>query len=279
MRFMPPRDLLSVTEMVSMVGALHEMGVDELRVTGGEPTLRPEFDAIMKGIAQYSWKQLGLTTNGILLKGKLPLLKDLGVKALNISLDSLDEARFNEITRRKHFQLVLNSILAAKAAGFAVKVNCIVFRGMNDHEIPDFIRFSENNQIEVRFLELMKVGPGYWNHPERFVSAQEMMDTIRLKEELISVAVAKDSTSFVFTTHKGARIGFIASESQPFCGQCSRLRLSANGVLRACLFSEQGENLRGMDPLDYPEILARVMNLKPISRIHHIHQPMNQIGG
>jgi cyclic pyranopterin phosphate synthase len=163
--------------------------------------------------------------------------------------------------------------------GFEVKVNAIVFRGMNDGELPAFSEFSARHGVEVRFLELMKVGPADARHAELFVPAAEMLERLREREELIPERTPVDATAFVFRTPAGGRLGFIASETKPFCGACSRLRLSATGRLRSCLFSEAGAELRGRDPLDYPEILREVMALKPAGRPARILQPMNQIGG
>jgi cyclic pyranopterin phosphate synthase len=233
----------------------------------------------MARLARIPWGKFSLTTNGYLLGGKLPLLRDLGCRHLNVSLDSLEEDRFRAITGSAHFREVLAAILKAKDMGFEVKVNAIVFRGLNDGELPDFLRFSSRHGVEVRFLELMRVGPAAGEHGGRFVPAGEMIERLRAEAELIPVDAPADSTSFGFRTPDGARIGFIASESKPFCGACSRLRLSATGKLRACLFSEAGVELRGRDPLDYPEILQEVMALKPTGRLPRILQPMNQIGG
>ncbi len=279
MNFQPANTLLSSSEFFSICSILNQLGIDELRVTGGEPTLRTDFPEIIQKLSRIPWKKFGLTTNGFLLQKHLPLLKELGCQNLNISMDSLQANKFNRFTRRQHFNEVIESIFAAKNMGFEVKVNAVIFRGINDDEILDFVKFSAENDLEVRFLELMKIGPAYENHPERFISAQEMIDSIENLHELIAIPMPRDSTSFNFTNLNGARIGFIASESQPFCGGCSRLRLTATGKLRACLFSEEGLNLRNLDPLDYLETLHRVMALKPSGRIHHIDQPMNQIGG
>ncbi|MDB5103632.1 MAG: Cyclic pyranopterin phosphate synthase MoaA [Fibrobacteres bacterium] len=278
-RFHPSHLLLSPEEIGDIASALAALGVDEIRVTGGEPTVRPEFDAIMERLARTSWRKFGLTTNGFLLAGKLPLLSDLGCRHVNVSLDSLEEPKFRSITGSPHFRKVVASILKAKAMGFEVKVNTIVFRGINDHELPAFLDFSSEHGVEVRFLELMKVGPSIGVHEERFVPAAEMIDRLRAREDLLPVPSSVDSTSFGFRTPRGGRVGFIASESQPFCGACSRLRLTATGKLRSCLFSDTGSDLRGRDPLDYPEILREVMALKPTGRLPRIPQPMNQIGG
>lgn len=279
MRFMPPRELLSPAEIESICQHLHAHGVDELRLTGGEPLVRPEFEAIVAKLARIPWKHWGLTTNGLLLEGKLAFMQDQGLTSVNVSLDTLRSDRFAALTRRGKLEPVLKAILAAKKRGFAVKVNCIVFKQINDDELLDFARFSEEQGIEVRFLELMKVGPGHWNHEDRFVPADHMIERLQREMDLIPVPVPLDSTSFVFRTSAGGRIGFIASESKPFCGHCSRLRLTATGSLRACLFSEQGVQLRGEPSHRYPELLQELLPMKPTHRLDHIHQPMNQIGG
>lgn len=277
--FKPVNSLLSPAEIGDICAALHALGIEEIRVTGGEPTIRQGFDEIMGRLAVIPWRKFGLTTNGHLLQSKLPMLRDLGCRNINISLDSLDEERFRAITGSGHFRTVVDSILAAKAMDFEVKVNAIVFRGLNDGELPDFADFSARHGIEVRFLELMRVGPSADRHAERFVPAAEMMEALSLREELIPVSLPEDSTSFVFRTDRGARLGFIASESKPFCGACSRLRLSAMGKLRSCLFADTGVELRGRDPLEFPELVREVMGMKPTGRLPHILQPMNQIGG
>ena len=278
-RFQPHNLLLAPGEIGDICAVLASMGVEEIRVTGGEPTVRPEFDRIMESLSRIGWKKFGLTTNGFLLADKLPLLRDLGCGHINISLDSLAEDRFRSITGSAHFRKVLAAILRARAMGFEVKINTIVFRGINDDELPAFADFSAEHGVEVRFLELMKVGPANGEHGDRFVAAEEMIGRLGGAAEWVPVSAPGDSTSFGYRNARGARIGFIASESKPFCGACSRLRLSATGKLRSCLFSDTGVELRGRDPLDYPEILQEVMALKPTGRLPRIHQPMNQIGG
>jgi cyclic pyranopterin phosphate synthase len=278
-RFHPAADLLSPGEIATVSRILNGLGIEEVRVTGGEPTVRPDFDLIMSLLGEIPWTKFGLTSNGLLLKPKLPMLKAVGCRHLNISLDSLDPERFRAITGSSRFEDVRAAILGAREMGFDVKVNAIVFRGLNDAELPAFMRFSAEHGIEVRFLELMKVGPADARHGELFFPADDMLARLRECEDLIPVDVPHDSTAFTYRTASGARLGFIASESKPFCGACSRLRLSATGRLRACLFSEAGLDLRGKDAFDYPEILTRVLKLKPEGRLPRILQPMNQIGG
>lgn len=278
-RFLPPSDLLAPEEIEGICTALHSLGVEEVRVTGGEPTVRPEFEDILARLARIPWRRLGFTTNGHLLTPKLPFLRDIGVRGINVSMDSLREEAFKVITGRGDLGRVLSAVRAARDSGFEVKVNAIIFRGLNDAEVPDFASFAEQEGVEVRFLELMKVGPAAGAYRERFVSADEILSMLEVHGGLEPVTVADDSTARVYRTAKGGRLGIIASETQPFCGSCSRLRLSATGRLRSCLFSDTGVSLRGRDVLDYPEILHEVMAMKPVGRLPRIAQPMNQIGG
>jgi len=163
--------------------------------------------------------------------------------------------------------------------GFKVKINTIVFRGLNDTELHDFIQFSARYAIPVRFLEYMKIGVGVEQFDQFYVSAKEMIRRIETRTQLTSYQVAEDSTTFKFKTDSGAHIGFIASESQPFCGTCSRLRLTPKGELRPCLFVQAGTPLRGLSPGDVKNAVMKILNLKPLDRLESVNQPMNQIGG
>jgi GTP 3',8-cyclase len=166
-----------------------------------------------------------------------------------------------------------------REAGFPVKVNVVLIRGANDGEVEDFADFSASHGIPVRFLEYMKIGPERHRHDELFVPAAEVIDRLRQRYRLTPIQDDADATAFSFRTDEGGEIGFIASESRPFCDTCSRMRLSARGRLRACLMSEDGVDLRGVPPERYPEMLGIVMPMKPYHRLAEIAQPMNEIGG
>jgi cyclic pyranopterin phosphate synthase len=270
--------LLSAAEYGAICGTLVEHGIEELRVTGGEPTVRPEFREILETLAKLPAKRLSLTSNGQLLERHLEFLRGVGCTHLNISLDSLDAGRFERITGGGDFRKVMACIEKAAGMGFEIKVNAIVFRGVNDDELGDFARWSAASRIEVRFLEYMKIGD-YAENWRRFMTADEMIAKLEETTTLYPVAVPRDATAFVFETTEGGRLGFIASESKPFCGSCSRLRLSATGTLRSCLMSEQGLSLRHVDPSEYPGLLRRVLAMKPAGRLEHITQSMHEIGG
>jgi GTP 3',8-cyclase len=278
-RFQPSSTLLPPDTVVSMVEGLVEAGISEVRLTGGEPLARREFREIAERIATLPLRKLGLTTNGYWLEQHLDFLGEIGCHHINVSLDSLRAERFEAITRTPFFIRVMRALLAAREMGFPVKVNAVLIRGVNDDEIEDFIAFSAEHGIPVRFLEYMKIGPQRGRFEELFVPAGEVIEDLRGRHALIPVDVEADATAFSFRTDTGAEIGFIASESQPFCHTCSRLRLSARGKLRACLMSEDGVSLIGVPRERYPEVLTEVMAMKPYYRLPEIAQPMHEIGG
>lgn len=279
-RFMPAKFFLPVDHLVETVRQLIRHGIDEIRVTGGEPTLRREFPEIMEKLSPLPMAKLGLTTNGFLLDKYLPRLKATRLQHINISLDSLDRENFQRITKTDTFDQVKRGILRARDMGFTVKINTLMFRGRNDHEIPDFVRFSAREGIEVRFLEYMRIGTNYEANENTFLPAGEVIEDLRQRGfGLHREAVPQDSTSFNFRTDDGGRIGFIASETIPFCGNCSRLRLTSTGLLRSCLFSTQGQSLRDVPVGEIRSVIENVMAMKPTGRRKEIRQDMFAIGG
>jgi GTP 3',8-cyclase len=278
--FHQKESLLSAGELIEITQAICDLGVTEVRVTGGEPTLRPDFAEIMRGLGELPLQKLGLTTNALHLDHHLDLLQEVGCQHINISLDSLDPETFTRITKQATCEHVIANAILARSRGFNVKVNMVLFKGINDHEVKNFLRFAENEDIEVRFLELMRIGPTYRENEQHFLTADDVIDRLRSEgETLLPQQVEKDATAFMFRTGGGGRIGFIASESKPFCGSCSRLRLSPTGKLRACLMSEEGVELRHCDPDHLKKQLQLVMGMKPVERIHHVDEPMYRIGG
>lgn len=277
--FMDSTRWLSPVEIENICSTLVDFGLEEIRLTGGEPTLRSDFRDIVTRLSYLPIKKLGLTTNGWNITKELPFLSDTNCTNINISLDSLSKETFNRIARRDYFDKVVASILDAKRLGFNVKINTVVMKGINDHELMDFIKFSAEHDLEVRFLELMSIGQVQGAKDEMFISAADMIDAISSREELTRQQVECDSTSFNYTTRSGARIGFIASETLPFCHNCSRWRLSADGFLRACLMSEKGIYIRDTEPKDYKMKLKNLLTMKPYKRIERVEEDMYKIGG
>jgi len=277
--FMPSSKWLQAVEIEKLCSALTALGLEEIRVTGGEPTLRREFRDILNRLSGLPLKKLGLTTNGFRLADELDFLKTTNCNNINISLDSLNPETFKKITRSDYFDTVMNSIFAAKERGFVVKINTVLMKGLNDHEILDFVEFSSQHEIEVRFLELMKIGQACGIQDELFISAETAIKLIRPEFDLERLHTEVDSTSYNFRTPTGARIGFIASETQSFCANCSRWRLTANGYLRACLMSSKGINFKDTPIENYKTQLEHLLTLKPYKRIEQVNEDMYQIGG
>jgi cyclic pyranopterin phosphate synthase len=277
--FYHQKELLSSSEFIKIVSALQSYGVEEVRVTGGEPTLRHDFIDIMKGLSDIPLKKLSLTTNAFALEKSLNELRKTACGSINVSVDSLKEDRFFEITKNNSLQKVLHATLAARDLGFKVKINCVMMKGLNEDEFMNFIEFSAKENIEVRFLELMKIGVMKNNFDQNFIAARDMMKAMKMDSSWKLQSVEKDSTSFCYRLDNGAQVGFIASESMPFCQNCSRLRLDPKGILRGCLMNEVGYSLKDVLPEKYPEILVKVTNSKPMERIESIGRPMYLMGG
>lgn len=277
--FMEERLLLAPHEYLEVVSELCDFGLEELRLTGGEPLMRKGLTEITQGLAKLPLRKIGITTNGLFLDRYLDVFADHRVMHLNISMDSLDAPSFLKITRGGRLERVLRNIELAKAKGFHVKVNVVAMRGVNDHELCHFVEFSKANQVEVRFLELMRIGFACKNQKDQFISADEMIKVLNQHYELKLIPVAADSTSFQYLTRCGAQIGFIASESKAFCGTCSRWRLSADGVLRACLMRDAGLSIRDKSAHERAMIYQTVLGMKPGMRPMEVAHHMNTIGG
>lgn len=272
-------DFLAPHDLAKICRGLNELGVEQIRVTGGEPLLHPQFKDYIEEFSQIPFKEFGLTTNGILLKKYLPFLKKTPFTNLNISLDSLDRANHQNISKRDTFPEIMESIFLAIELGFKVKINMVVMYGINHHEIEEFVRFAMNYRAEVRFLELMKIGPGLSYFQERFYPAFQIKEHMKSVGLISARDAAIDSTSQNFLIGKKGKVGIIASESRPFCDNCSRLRLSAKGLLRPCLMKDQGLSLVNLEGAERKKKIEELIRLKPANRIHSIKQSMNQIGG
>lgn len=271
--FMEESSYLQSNEIVEIISELQELGLEEVRLTGGEPLMRKSFREIVAKLGALNLKKLSLTTNGIYLDKYFDVLKQNKIFHLNVSLDSLNEGNFKKITFGNHLPKIMSNIHEAKKLGFIVKINTVMMKGVNDHELLDFVAFAEAEQIEVRFLELMRIGHAMSEQNKQYIPAAEL---IKKLGKLKQVSMPHDSTSFNFVTEKGGHIGFIASESQPFCGQCSRWRLSADGILRACLLKDDGRSLK---IADRKPIYQELLGMKPMLRPLEVKHSMNAIGG
>lgn len=277
--FMDESNYLSPQEYFEIIKDLCRYGLEELRLTGGEPLMRKSFTEIADLIGTLPLKRIGLTTNGILLDKYLEVLKRNRIFDLNISLDSLDPESFRKITNGNHLHRILRNIEAAKEMGFKIKINVVAMKGVNDHEIFDFVNYSKTMVVEVRFLEIMRIGHALDKQNDQFISAQEMRALLKTKHELKSLMMEKDSTSFNYLLDNGAQIGFIASESQAFCGHCSRWRLSSDGIMRACLLKDDGLSIKNTSPQERESLYQSLLGMKPFTRPLEVTHHMNAIGG
>lgn len=239
--FMDKRELLSFEEITRFVEIVAPLGIDKLRLTGGEPLLRRDLPALVRMLCKIPGiKDVGLTTNGLLLAPVAQSLFDAGLRRINISLDALDPDRFHQLARRDGLDLVLDGIQAAKKAGFdPVKINAVSIRGVTEHEVVPLARYARDEGLELRFIEYMPIGADHWER-EKVFFAHEILELI--ESQVGSLVPAKDydpkapAMDFDYADG-GGRVGIIASVSRPFCLRCNRVRLTADGKLRNCLFA------------------------------------------
>jgi len=239
--FMPRAELLTFEEIVYFVRVAVPLGINKVRLTGGEPLMRRDIHKLVRMLAGVSGlHDIGLTTNGLLLAQQAQLLFDAGLRRLNVSLDTLDAGRFRELTRRDGLDDVLAGLLAAKAAGFRpIKVNAVAVRGFIEHDAVPLARFCREHGFEMRFIEYMPIGAEPWER-EKVFFAHELLEL--LEREVAPLSPANDydphapAMDFAYADG-GGRVGMIASVSRPFCRSCNRVRLTADGKLRNCLFA------------------------------------------
>ncbi|XP_010542780.1 PREDICTED: cyclic pyranopterin monophosphate synthase, mitochondrial isoform X2 [Tarenaya hassleriana] len=289
----PSPQLLSRSEIIRLGNLFVSSGVNKIRLTGGEPTIRKDIEDICLQLSSLKGlKTLAITTNGITLARKLPKLKDCGLTSLNISLDTLVPAKFEFLTRRKGLERVMESIDAAIALGYnPVKVNCVVMRGFNDDEICDFVELTREKPINVRFIEFMPFDGNVWN-VKKLVPYAEVMDRVvkrfpdikRLQDHPTETA-----KNFKIDGHCGS-VSFITSMTEHFCAGCNRLRLLADGNFKVCLFGPSEVSLRdpirsGADDEELREIIGAAVKRKKAAHAGMFdiaktaNRPMIHIGG
>ncbi|XP_066034543.1 molybdenum cofactor biosynthesis protein 1 isoform X3 [Chamaea fasciata] len=243
----PKSELLTTQEIITLARLFVKEGVEKIRLTGGEPLIRPDVVDIVGQLYKLEGlKTIAVTTNGINLTRLLPRLKEAGLNAINISLDTLVPAKFEFIVRRKGFHKVMEGIHKATELGYhPVKVNCVVMRGFNEDEVLDFVDFTKDLPVDVRFIEYMPFDGNKWNF-KKMVSYKEMLDTIKQRwPELKKLPCETSSTAKSYKVpHFQGQISFITSMSEHFCGSCNRLRITADGNLKVCLFGNSEVSLR-----------------------------------
>jgi cyclic pyranopterin phosphate synthase len=278
-RFMPEAKYISFDETTEIISELCDYGLEELRLTGGEPLMRPGFTELTRRLALLPLKKIGMTTNGVFLDRHFEELQRDRIHNLNISLDTLNAETFLRITHGNHLARVLKNIRTAVDEGFHVKINVVSMRGVNDHELFDFVNFSRDLGIEVRFLEVMRIGYACKEQSNQYIPSSELLKRLKTKYSIQPQMKESDSTSFNYVLEGGAQIGFIASESKAFCGQCSRWRLSADGIMRACLLKDDGLVIKNKSKEERAVIYQSLLGMKPLMRPKEVAHIMNTIGG
>lgn len=288
------KEILSFQEIVRITSIFADLGINKIRITGGEPLLRPCLENLITDLKKISKiKTISMTTNGMLLEEKIDQLSSAGITSLNISLDTFSEERFKTLNGIANLNRVIKGIQKARDLGLKIKINTVVIRNWNDDEIINFAKFARDYNVLVRFIEFMPLdGTGIWNN-DLVVSKNEIIN--KISSNFMDIFPLKDSnyhcsdpeTIYNFADGKG-KIGFISSITEPFCNNCDRVRLTSDGKFLTCLFDQKGYDLKSLirsgktdkDIMDYvymcqkkkPEgivELIRLNALKPTLNLMH----------
>ncbi len=242
-------EILSWPELDRLANIFLSLGIRKIRITGGEPLVRAGVEDYIARLHALGVEDLSMTTNGHLLAERCERLIDAGLRRINISLDSLNPAKFESITRTKSFSTVMHGIdVAQKSRLGPVKVNAVLVRGLNDDEVESFAEFARERGVIMRFIEFMPLDADRTWTRSHVVPAAEVYERIHARWPLAQIPHERSETARKYRFADGApgEIGLIAPVTQPFCGHCSRIRLTADGKLRTCLFSKDDHDLRGL---------------------------------
>jgi cyclic pyranopterin phosphate synthase len=250
-QFLPKKELLSFEEIERIVRIAVTLGIDKVRLTGGEPLVRRNLPALVEKLAAIEGlKDVGLTTNGMLLAPVVRSLCDAGLKRINISLDTLDPAKFERLTRRPGLEHVIEGILAAKEAGLdPVKINAVAIRGVTEDEIVPLASFARKHGLDLRFIEYMPLDAGRSWEREKVLFAADIVEALAAGIGPLAPIADQDPRAPALDyeyADGGGHVGFIASISRPFCMSCNRIRLTSDGKLRNCLFALEETDVRSL---------------------------------
>lgn len=292
----PKSHLMTYEEIYKIAKTFSDHGVTKIRLTGGEPLIRKDIPVILEKLATLP-VELSITSNAIIIDKFIHVLKANGVNKINVSLDSLDEGKFKHITRRNEFKKVYNNILLLVEEGFKVKVNAVLMKGFNDNEIIDFINFTKDLPISVRFIEFMPFDGNKWDM-SKMVSYAEVMKYVNEAFENENFERLQDAPNdtaknYKIKDYKGT-FAIISSVTNPFCDSCNRLRLTANGQLKNCLFSSGESDIlttlragKSIEPIIRKAVQAKFKvrggmdTLKKLKepKLHNNNRSMITIGG
>ena len=281
MEWQPKAEILSYEEIITFTEILVGLGITKLRVTGGEPMVRRDVETLIERLAKIDGvEDLAMTTNAHFLRGRAQALKAAGLERITISLDSLDHDRFSLLTGRNELDRVLDGIDAALEAGLdPIKINCVMMRGINDDQAVNFAAFAREKGVAVRFIEFMPLDNGKVWRREMVVPGEELrgrIDAVYPLQRVKSENLSETARRWRFADDAPGEIGFINPVSQPFCGHCSRIRLTADGMIRTCLFSTVEHNIkrllrRGASRDDLADFIIATVEKKEDR--HHINDP------
>lgn len=236
------KEFMTSEEVIEIAKTFVSLGITKIRLTGGEPLIKKDAPNIIRELGKLP-VELAITTNGVLVDRFIDVFKEAGIKSVNVSLDSLKEGRFNMISRRNYFQRIMENIQLLIDNDFKVKLNVVVIKGLNDIEIIDFVRWTIEHKVDVRFIEFMPFDGNNWNWDKK-VSYQEIMSIIYEsfgKNQVFKIADKQNDTAKNYRLiNSEGTFGIISSVTNPFCDTCNRIRLTADGKIKNCLFS-QGE--------------------------------------
>lgn len=297
LKFFPKDKIMSQDEIIQLVKNFAKMGITKVRLTGGEPLLRRDLPEIIQRIRQISEiNDISITTNGTALKYQAKKLKEAGLDRLNISLDTFNPAVYKKMTRGGNIKHVLQGIAAAERAGFKIiKVNTVVVRGENDQEVMDFINYTKDHPINVRFIEYMPIGQEISDWKKEYVPLTSIFNKCReagLTYEPLSLPGNGPADNYQIKGYRGS-FGLIHPISERFCESCDRLRITSDGYVKACLYWNEELNIRPVinDFAAFKEVVQKALNNKPLNHemamknVHQIINPaptwrhMSQIGG
>ncbi|HHT9136659.1 MAG TPA: GTP 3',8-cyclase MoaA [Candidatus Wunengus sp. YC60] len=283
------KDILTYEEIATVVRHAVKLGIKSFRLTGGEPLARRGIENLlcMLGMIQ-GVEDLAITTNGIYLKNYAKLLKETGLFRLNISLDSLEETKFERITRGGKLKDVMDGIEEVLQLGFKnTKINVVAMKGINDDEFEEFARLTLERDLEVRFIEYMAMNKESLASEDKFIQMSDIIDIIEKNNELVALPPPKlgSGAAKIYKIKEAmGTLGFVSAVSQPFCNSCNRLRLTSDGKLRSCLLSGGEVDLKAIlrnNPTEetLTDAFIRAANLKPSVHAGKGHVVMHQVGG
>ncbi len=268
-------------DLIQTIGRLHDaLGLDVIRLTGGEPLLYQQLLPIIKGIAVLGISEIKLTTNGFLLERLAKPLKEAGMKSVNVSLDAVDEDIFFLMSKRHNVQRIIKGIDEAIAAGLEVKLNVVLMKGINESQIIPLLSLAFERGIDIRFLEVMAMGHLYNSANKYLVTRDEILQTIGSNFDFVPLIRKSSATASYWQTAKGYKFGIIANESAPFCHDCNRLRLDSEGNIYGCLSSDQPISIKNITDKNQLQLkLTEALQQKQALKFTGSSLSMLNIGG